>query len=92
MLPLAELFPILSERYSEIPEVQEGIIRIAWNYCVGDKIRKVTEPLRFEGGILKVRVTQSQWQVTLEAMKPEIISRINKYVRRNLLKDVQLTE
>jgi predicted nucleic acid-binding Zn ribbon protein len=92
MLPLAELFPILSERYSEIPEVQEGIIRIAWNYCVGDKIRKVTEPLRFEGGILKVRVTQPQWQVTLEAMKPEIISRINKYVRRNLLKDVQLTE
>jgi predicted nucleic acid-binding Zn ribbon protein len=89
MFPLAELFPVLSERYSEIPEVQEGIVRIAWNYCVGEKIRKVSEPIRFEEGILRVRVVHPQWQVTLEEMKPEIIARINKYVRKNLLKDVQ---
>ena len=89
MLPLAELFPILTERYSEIPEVQEGIIRIAWNYCVGEKIRKVSEPIRFEDGILRVRVAHPEWQVTLDGMKPEIIARINKYVRKNLLKDVQ---
>ncbi|MCI0416585.1 DUF721 domain-containing protein [bacterium] len=89
MFPLAELFPILSEHYSEIPEVQEGIVRIAWNYCVGEKIRKVSEPVRFEEGILRVRVTQPQWQVTLDGMKPEIIARINKYVRKNLLKDVE---
>jgi predicted nucleic acid-binding Zn ribbon protein len=89
MLPLAELFPILTERYSEIPEVQEGIIRIAWNYCVGEKIRRVSEPIRFEDGILRVRVTHPQWQVTLDGMKPEIIARINQYVRKNLLKDVQ---
>ena len=89
MLPLAELFPVLTERYSEIPEVQEGIIRIAWNYCVGEKIRKVSEPIRFEDGILRVRVAHPEWQVTLDGMKPEIIARINKYVRKNLLKDVQ---
>lgn len=91
MLPLAELFPVLTEKYSEIPEVQEGIVRIAWNYCVGEKIRKVTDPIRFENGILRIRVKHPQWQITLESMKPEIISRINKYVRRNLLKDVELT-
>ena len=90
MFPLAELFPILTERYSEIPEVQDGIVRIAWNYCVGEKIRKVTEPVRFEEGILRVRVTHPQWLVTIEGMKQEIISRINKYVRRNLLKEVEL--
>ena len=71
--------------------MQEGIVRIAWNYCVGEKIRKVSEPLRFEDGILRVRVTNAQWQGTLDGMKPEIISRINKYIRRNLLKDVQLS-
>jgi predicted nucleic acid-binding Zn ribbon protein len=91
MLPLAELFPVLTEKYSEIPEVQEGIVRIAWNYCVGEKIRKVTDPVRFENGILKIRVKHPQWQITLESMKPEIIGRINKYVRRNLLKDIELT-
>ena len=90
MLPLAELFPVLTERYSEIPEVQEGIVRIAWMYCVGEKLRKVSEPVRFENGILRVRVTHPQWLVTLETMKPDIIERINKYVRRNLLKDVDL--
>ena len=88
MFPLAELFPILTERYSEIPEVQEEIVRIAWNYCVGEKIRKVSEPVRFEEGVLRVRVTHPQWQVTLDGMKPEIIARINKYIRKNLLKDL----
>jgi predicted nucleic acid-binding Zn ribbon protein len=91
MYLLAELFPILAEGYSEIPEVQEGIVRIAWNYCVGEKIRKVTEPLHFEEGVLRVRVAHPQWQITLDGMKPEIISRINKYIRKNLLKDVHLT-
>ncbi len=91
MFPLAELFPVLTERYSEIPEVQEGIVRIAWNYCVGEKIRKVSEPLRFEEGVLRVRVTHPQWQVTLDGMKPEIIARINKYIRKNLLTDVRFS-
>jgi hypothetical protein len=91
MFPLAELFPVLSERYSEIPEVQEGIVRIAWNYCVGEKIRKVTEAVRFEGGVLRVRVTHPQWQLPLDGMKAEMITRINTYVRRNLVKDIQLT-
>jgi hypothetical protein len=91
MFPLAELFPILTEKYSQIPEVQEGIVRIAWNYCVGEKIRKISEPVRFENGTLRVRITNPQWHVTLEGMKAEIISRINKYLRRNLLKEVQLT-
>jgi|GEM_PF-4879079 len=91
MFPLAEFFPILAERYSEIPEVQEGIIKIAWNYCVGEKIRKISEPTGFQGGVLRVKVTQQQWKVTLDSMKPEIITRINKYVRKELLKDVQFS-
>jgi predicted nucleic acid-binding Zn ribbon protein len=91
MFPLAEFFPILTEKYSEIPEVQEGIVRIAWNYCVGEKIRKVSEPTRFEDGVLRVRVMHPQWKVALDGMKPEIISRVNKYVRKNLLKDVLLS-
>ncbi len=90
MVPLAELFPILAEKYPDIPEVQEGIVKLGWNYCVGEKIRNVSEPLRFENGILHVRVTSPEWRPTLNDMKTEIIGRINKYVRRNLLKDVQI--
>jgi predicted nucleic acid-binding Zn ribbon protein len=91
MVRLSELFPSLTERSLDIPEVQEGIVRIAWNYCVGEKIRQISEPLRFEEGILHVRITHPQWQITLQGMKPEIILRINKYIRKNLLNDLHLT-
>jgi predicted nucleic acid-binding Zn ribbon protein len=87
---LAELFPLLAEKYSDLPEVQEGIVRIGWNFCVGEKIRKISEPVRFESGILKVRVAHAQWKTTLEQMKPEIIARINRYIRKEVLKDVVL--
>lgn len=90
MLPLAELYPVLLERYAEIPEVQQGIVRVAWNYCVGDKIRKVSEPLDFQNGILQVRVPHPEWQAALDSMKPVIIVKINKYLKRPLLSDVRI--
>ena len=87
---LAKLFPLLTEEYSDIPEVQDGIVKIAWKLCVGENLRKVTEPVRFDRGILRVKVSHHQWIATLKEMKPEIISRINKYVRKDLLRDVEL--
>lgn len=90
MYPLAELYPVISEHYADIPEVQQGIVRIAWNYCVGERIKNVSEPLIFQAGVLRVRVPHSQWQTTLNSMKPEIISKINKYLKRPLLCDVTI--
>lgn len=90
MLPLAELYPIFMEKYADIPEVQQGIIRIAWNYCVGEKIRKVSDPFSYQDGVLKVRVTHSQWQSALSSMKPEIIAKINKYLRKPMLNEVRI--
>ena len=90
MLPLAELYPVLTQNYLQIPEVQQGIVRIAWNYCVGESIRKISEPRIFENGILHIEVPHSQWQTTLSSIKPEIISRMNKYVKRTLVKDLQI--
>jgi predicted nucleic acid-binding Zn ribbon protein len=90
MFPLAELYPVLSEHYADIPEVQQGIIRIAWNYCVGERIKNVSEPLFFHDGVLRVRVPHPQWQTTLNSMKPEIISKINKYLKKRLLRDVTI--
>lgn len=89
MFPLAELYPIISDRYPDIPEVQEGIVKIAWNYCVGERIKKVSEPLNFQEGVLKVRVPL-QWQSTIVNMKPEIISKINKYLRKPLVYELSI--
>jgi len=88
MFPLAELYPILTQNYPDIPEVQQGMVRIAWNYCVGEKIRKVSQPVNFQDGVLTVRVSHLQWQSALNSMKPEIISKINKYLRQHMLSDV----
>lgn len=90
MFPLAELYPILIERYADIPEVQHGIVRIAWNYCVGEQIRKVSEPVFFQNGVLRVRVTHPQWRSTLLSMKPEIISKINKYLKKRMLSELNI--
>ena len=88
MLPLAELYPILTERYADIPEVQEGIVRIAWNHCVGQAIRQISEPTDFQDGVLHVKVSHLQWQTTLSSMRPEIIAKINRYLKRPLLNQV----
>ena len=90
MFSLAELYPLLIERYADIPEVQQGIVRIAWNYCVGEKIRKVSEPVRFSNGVLEVQVSLPEWQSTLLSMKSDIISRMNKYLRRHLISDIKI--
>jgi len=90
MFPLAELYPVISEHYGDIPEVQQGMIRIAWNYCVGERLKDVSEPLNFHDGVLRVRVPHSQWQMTLNDMKPRIISKINRYLKKPLLNDVTI--
>jgi predicted nucleic acid-binding Zn ribbon protein len=90
MFPFAELYPALTEKYGDIPEFQQGMIRIAWNYCVGEKIRGISEPVLFRDGVLRVRVESAQWQRTLTSMKPEIISRINKYLKKNFLLDLRV--
>ena len=89
MQPLSKLFPSLVENYWDIPEVRDGIVRIAWNHCVGEKIRKISEPVKFESGNLRVKVSHPQWQSTLESMKREIISRMNEYIRKDLVKGIE---
>jgi predicted nucleic acid-binding Zn ribbon protein len=87
---LAQLFPLLTEKNLDIPEVQDGIVKIAWKFCVGENLRNVSDPVRFQDGILKVKVAHHQWKKIFEEMKPEIIGRINKYVRKDLVNDIQL--
>ncbi len=90
MTPLAELFSSLLEDMPEEPELKSGLVRIAWKYCLGEKIRNAAEPLSFRAGVLYVRVADPQWKTTLESMKPELISRINKYLKKKMLKDVKI--
>ena len=90
MTHLAAIFPSLLKDAPDDPELQSGIVRMAWKYCLGEKIRNAADPVSFRGGVLYVRVTDPQWKATLESMKHELISRINGYLKRNLLKNLKI--
>lgn len=90
MEPIAALFPMLMRAYPDVPELKEGVVLIAWKYVVGEKIRKVSNPLRFQDGVLEVSVSSAAWQSTLNSMKDRIRTRINKYLTEPLLKQIRI--
>ena len=57
-----------------------------WQEIVGERIAKVTEPYRIDGGILYVRVRTSEWRNELTMRKPEILKKIN--VEENIIQDI----
>jgi len=91
MQSLAELLPELLREHLDRPEIQQEMMRIAWNQCVGQKIRAVSKPFSFHNGILVVEVSHSQWKTILASMKGEIVPKINRYLGKGLLKDLQIT-
>jgi predicted nucleic acid-binding Zn ribbon protein len=90
MQSLAELFPALLEEHLDRPEIQEGIVKIAWKQCVGQRIREMSNPAYFQNGILTVEVSNPQWKSILESMKTNIVTRINNFIKKPLLKDVRI--
>jgi len=90
MTPLGALFSSLLQDIPDDPELKSRVVRIAWKYCLGEKIRNAADPVSFRGGILYVRVTDPQWKSTLESMKPELISRINAYLKKKMLRDLRI--
>ncbi len=90
MTPLAELFSSLMEDIPEDPELKSEMVRVAWKYCLGEKIRNAADPVSFRRGVLNLRVVDPQWKTTLESMKPELIFRINGYLKKKMLKDLKI--
>lgn len=90
MFSLADLFPSFAERFVGIPEMQEGLIRIAWNHCVGERISKVTKFIRFRDGVITVCAQQSEWKMTLVGLKSDILIRMNRYLRQDLIFDLRI--
>jgi len=49
-----------------------------WDERVGEKIARVTRPVRVDGAVLFVEVRSSAWMMELEMMKPTILERLNE--------------
>ncbi|MBI5217013.1 MAG: DUF721 domain-containing protein [Ignavibacteriae bacterium] len=59
-----------------------------WSEIVGEQIARVTVPVRVEGDTLVVHVTSSVWRNELVFLKRELITKINKSVQKDLIKDI----
>lgn len=59
-----------------------------WNEIVGEKISDQSRAESIENGILRVRVKDSVWINHLLLLKPQIIMKINTYVKKNIIKDL----
>ncbi len=50
----------------------------AWPALVGDRIATVCRPSFFEGGRLRIEVTDAAWAAPLREMSAELLTRIRK--------------
>jgi predicted nucleic acid-binding Zn ribbon protein len=79
---------------NEINELIKGVKKyqkekfIYWEEVVGEKISNVAVPVKNKKGVLFVKVQDSVWRFELTRRKDEIISKINKHSKKNLIKDI----
>jgi len=90
MQSIHELFPELLKDHLDQPEVQEGLVKIAWRHCVGKQINEISSVSSFHNGILWVDVSHSQWKNILLSMKLDIIARMNAFITKQILRDIQI--
>ena len=67
---------------------QQKALKI-WGKTVGNKISKNTEPMSVKNGVLVIKTTNSVWKQELQIQKTEIIKRLNKRLKKNIIKEIR---
>ncbi len=60
----------------------------SWNEIVGSALAEVTRADSISNGVLRVSVKDSVWAYHLTMMKPQLISKLNKYAGSKLVRDI----
>ena len=60
-----------------------------WGETVGNKISKNTEPTSVKNGVLVIKTTNSVWKQELQIQKTEIIKKLNKRLKKNIIKEIR---
>lgn len=60
-----------------------------WATVVGTRIAEQTEAIRIEKGVLVVRVKTAVWRNELNMQKQEIIEKLNRAVKTDVVKDIR---
>lgn len=62
-----------------------------WTEAVGEEVARHTRPKAFKGTLLLVTVDSSVWMHHLSMMKNEIITRINKKLGEDTLREIRFS-
>ena len=67
-------------------EVAVIFLREFWPRIVGAPLAATTDPLRLRGRILEIGVPDSEWLGVLRGMTPALISKVNGFWNRSLVR------
>jgi predicted nucleic acid-binding Zn ribbon protein len=89
MIDAVLLLPKILEQAGASQEMAEAAAVIAWKRVAGDGLAGHANPLNLRGGTLIVEVADDVWRRQLQRMSIELISRINKLLRREIVNEIQ---
>lgn len=89
MIDAALLLPKILASAGENAELNEIAAKIAWRRVSGEGLRDHAVPSRLQEKTLSVAVADAVWQKQLQPMSAELIFRINKLLRRNVVEKIE---
>lgn len=89
MIDAALLLPKILAGAGENADLSEIAAQIAWRRTAGDGLRDHAVPTRLQEKTLTVSVADAVWQKQLQRMSAELILRINKLLRQNIVERIE---
>ena len=89
MIDAALLLPKILAGAGENADLSEIAAKIAWRRTAGQGLRDHAVPSRLREKTLVVSVADAVWQRQLQPMSAELIFRINKLLRRNVVERIE---
>ncbi|MCK5076284.1 MAG: DUF721 domain-containing protein [Calditrichia bacterium] len=68
---------------------EETMAIVAWPKAVGETISRQSKAVRIKDGILFVQVENASWKHELYMLKTNIIKKLNRYLEKNIVKDIR---
>jgi hypothetical protein len=85
MIDAALLLPKILERAGENRDLSEAAAIIAWKRVTGEGLARHTKPTMLRHMKLTVEVADEVWKKQLQRMSLELISRVNKLMKHELV-------
>lgn len=87
---LIKTLPAILSATGTSTEVAEAACKVAWKHAVGDPLSVHARPAHLEADTLIIAVADNIWQKQLEAMRPQLLFRLNSVLGTALVKLIEI--